>query len=221
MLQARHLYLGLAVLMTIFGGPFRENPAFGSEEGFNRQKEFITKGQMEIQLVSGPLFSTKMLGPETPTTDFWQNAIRLGWILNNVGQKESFLRGNIEAMLEVSHSVIYKGPGTYWAGITALIRYNFLPPDSKWIPYIQGGSGIVYTNAYKDYSQDAIGQQIEFTPQVSLGFRYFLKKGWSVDFEGILHHISNASLADRNAGLNSFGGFIGVSYLFDPSCLSK
>ena len=84
-----------------------------------------------------------------------------------------------------------------------------------------GWKGIVHTNAYKDNSQDAIGQAIEFTPQASLGFRYFLKEKWSVDFEGIFHHISNANLADRNAGLNSFGGFIGVSYLFDRSCISR
>lgn len=221
MLHGRNFYIGLAVWFILFWGHFQANPASGSEEELNGQKEFITKGKMDIQLVSGPLFSSKIFANGTSRTNSWQNSIRLGWILNNPTQKELFLRGNFEAMMEISHALIYQGPGTYWGGITALIRYNFVPPASKWIPYIQAGVGMVYTNAYKDNSQDAIGQAIEFTPQASLGCRYFFKENWSVDFEGIFHHISNANLADRNGGLNSFGGFIGVSYLFDRSAMSK
>lgn len=211
----------LVVLLILFWGHFQVNPAFGSEVESNGQKEFFTKGGMDIQLVSGSLFSSKIFASGVPATNSWQNNLRLGWILNNTSPKELFLRGNFEALLEISHSLIYQGPGTYYGGITALIRYNFVPPDSKWMPYIQAGVGIVHTNAYKDNSQDAIGQAIEFTPQASLGFRYFFKEKWSVDFEGIFHHISNANLSDRNVGLNSFGGFIGVSYLFDRSGISR
>jgi hypothetical protein len=42
-----------------------------------------------------------------------------------------------------------------------------------------------------------------------------LAKNWSFDAEFMYHHISNASLADRNIGVNSFGGFVGFTYLFD------
>ena len=76
-------------------------------------------------------------------------------------------------MIEVSHALIYQGPGSYWAGITALIRYNFIPPDSKWIPYVQAGVGVVRTDAHKDHGQDAIGQATEFNPQASLGDSIF------------------------------------------------
>jgi hypothetical protein len=58
------------------------------------------------------------------------------------------------------------------------------------------------------------GQSIESTPQGSVGFRCLLDKRWSPDFEGIYHHISNAGLDERNAGVNAVGGFIGVSYIF-------
>ena len=221
MRHVRNFPIGLAVLFFLFGGHFQVIPASGSEKEFNGQKDFISKGMMDIQLVSGPLFSSRILANGTPTTNSWQNGIRLGWILNNPTPKEFLLRGNIEAMIEGSHALVYQGPGTYWAGITALIRYNFVPPDSEWIPYIQAGVGVVHINAYKDHSQDAIGQATEFNPQASLGIRYFFKEKWSVNFEGVFLHISNANLADRNAGLNFFGGFIGISYLFDRSCLPK
>jgi hypothetical protein len=226
MLPERNLYIFLALLFALSGGYFKAIPASASDQEWNGQREFITKGQMDIQLVSGLLFSTEKLknnpSPKTaPDTHYWQNNLRLGWILNNAGQKESFFRGNFEAMLEISYSVIYKGPGTYLAGGTALIRYNFVPPGSKWIPYVQAGVGVVHTNAYKDHSQDAIGQAIEFTPQGSVGIRYFFKEKWSVDFEGIFQHISNSNLSERNVGLNSFGGFIGISYLYDRSGTTK
>src|SRR5690606_38078476 len=107
------------------------------------------KGMMEIQWVSGLLFSSTLFNDGyVPNTNYWQNNLRWGWVLNNPGQKESFFRGNFEALLEISHSMIYKGPGDYFAGITALIRYNFVPPGSKWIPYIQVGAGIVHTDAH-------------------------------------------------------------------------
>lgn len=221
MLRARNFHIGLVVSFILFWGYFHPNPASGSEEDFNRQKEFITKGKVEIQWVSGPLFSSAIFGSGTPTTNAWQNGIRLGWILNNPRQEVSLLRGSFEALIQVSQASIYQGPGSYWAGLAALIRYNFAAPGSKWIPYIQAGAGLVLNDAYKDHSQDAIGQAIEFTPQASLGIRYFFKEKWSVDLEGIFHHISNAGLADRNVGLNSFGGFIGISYLFDRGCVPK
>jgi outer membrane protein W len=101
-------------------------------------------------------------------------------------------------------------------GLTALIRYNFVQPSAKLFPYAQGGVGIVYTDAYKDLSQDAIGQSIEFTPQGSVGIRYLIHPNWSVDAEAMYHHISNANLAGRNDGINAFGGFIGLTYYFPP-----
>lgn len=221
MFHARNIYIGLVVLFILYGGHFQAKSASGFEGEFDEQKEFLTKGTLDMQWVSGPLFSSTVFAHGTPTTNSWQNSIRLGWILNNPMPKPSLLRGNFEALLEISHALIYQGPGTFWAGITALIRYNFVPPNSKWIPYVQAGAGVVYTDAYKDYSQDAIGEAIEFTPQASLGIRYFFKEKWSVNLEGGFLHISNANLAERNSGLNFFGGFIGISYLFDPGCKVK
>jgi hypothetical protein len=150
--------------------------ASGSNQEWRGKEDFIAKGKMEIQLASGPLFSAKIFGNGTPTTNAWQSSLRLGWILNNPKQKEWFLGGSLEAIIEVPYALIYQGPGNYWVGITGLLRYHFVPPDSKWIPYVQVGAGVVHIDVYKDYSQDAIGQATEFNPQASLGIRFFLKK---------------------------------------------
>jgi lipid A 3-O-deacylase len=211
-----NFHRGLAAFLILWGGLWGAKPASGSDGELGKEKEFIAEDMLDIQLASGPLFSSQIFGNRTPTTNAWQSNLRLGWILNKPAAKPSLLRGNFEAILDLSYALINQGPGNYWAGIAALIRYNFIPPNSRWIPYVQVGAGIVNTDAYKDESQDAIGEAIEFTPQASLGIRYFFKENWSLNIEGGFLHISNANLADRNTGLNFFGGFIGISYLFDP-----
>lgn len=179
------------------------------------QSEIYTEDRISFQIVSGLLFSPFALASRTPVLDYAQTNLRIGWILNSPKQSESILRGNVEAIVGLSNSIIYKGFGNYIVGITGLIRYNFVQPHSQLIPYLQGGVGVVYTDAYKDYTQNAIGQSIEFTPQASLGLHYLIDKKWSIDAETMFHHISNAGLSERNRGINSFGGFIGLTYFFD------
>lgn len=187
--------------------------AAGPEEG--RPGDVFAKGGVHFQLVSGLLFSSHIFSNGVRVTNAWQTDLRLGWIFTRPLLEGSLFRGNFEAIAELADAWIYKGPGSYYGGITLLVRYNFVQPGAKLIPYAQVGAGIIYNNAYKDETQNAIGQAIEFTPQAGLGFHYLVKENWSIDLEGVYHHISNAGLAKRNMGLNSFGGLLGVTYYFD------
>jgi lipid A 3-O-deacylase len=203
----------LLLWVILFSGFFQAHPALSGEFQPKRQMEVFDKGRLSLQLISGSLFSSQI--NNTPVMDYWQTNLRLGYALNQPKQAKSILRGNFEAILGVSYSIVYEGPGSYVAGLTALLRYNFVQPGSRLIPYFQAGSGIAYTDAYRDNSQDAIGQSIEFTPQASVGFRYLIRENWSLDAEGMYHHISNGGMAQRNAGINAFGGFLGLTYFFD------
>ena len=174
-----------------------------------------TEGRMSLQLVSGALFSLTGLPEGSPALNYAQTNLRLGWMLASPAPGRSVLRGNWEGLVEVSNSIIFKGPGNYIGGVTGLLRYNFVQPDWDLVPYIQGGVGIVYNDVYKDDTQQAIGQAIEFTPQCSIGVHYLIDKNWAVAAEGIFHHISNAGMSKRNRSLNALGGFIGVTYFFD------
>lgn len=42
-----------------------------------------------------------------------------------------------------------------------------------------------------------------------------IAKNLSLDLEAMFHHVSNAGLEDRNVGVNSGGGFLGITYYFD------
>jgi len=111
--------------------------------------------------------------------------------------------------------VVFDGAGSYLLGPSIHVRYNFTQPEWKFVPYIQLGGGLTFTDAHEDQSQRAIGQELEFTPQAAIGFRYLIDSQGSLDAEFIYHHISNAGLADRNLGINALGGMIGFSYFFD------
>ena len=166
--------------------------------------------------MTGALFAHRFLvQTHRQKLEYVQTNLRFGWMLNTPSEKEWFLRGNFEALFEATYSRILDGFGNYFFGITALIRYNFVQPDAKLMPYFQVGAGVVHTDADKDTTQKLVGQSIEFTPQASVGLRYLLAKDWSFDAELMFHHVSNGGLAERNIGLNSFGGFIGFTYSFD------
>jgi lipid A 3-O-deacylase len=174
-----------------------------------------TEGRMSLQLVSGALFSLTNLPEGSPELNYAQTNLRLGWMLGTPDPGGGALRGNWEGLVEVTNSFVFKGPGSYIGGVTGLLRYNFVQPDWDLVPYIQGGVGIVYNDIYKDDTQNAIGQAIEFTPQCSIGVHYLIGRNWAVAAEGMFHHISNAGLSNRNSSINSLGGFVGVTYFFD------
>ena len=176
--------------------------------------KIYTKDRISFQMVSGAIFSPFALASRTPVLNYAQTNLRLGWMLTDPSGSAPFT-GNWELIMELTNAYIYKGFGHYIGGLTGLFRYNFVQPDAKIIPYFQLGAGIVYNDAYKDDTQSAIGQAIEFTPQASLGLHYLLSNNWTIDAEAIFHHISNAGLDHRNRGINAFGGFIGLTYLFD------
>lgn len=170
---------------------------------------------VSLQVLSGPVFSTSTIGPDTPDCDFWQTNVRMGWILSSPSGDGSLLDGDWEFLLEASNAFVFEGFGDYFFGLSGLIRYNFTGPDSCFYPYVQAGFGVVYSDAHHEESQNAVGQALSFRPQAGAGFRYLINKNWSFDMEGTFQHISNAGMDERNDGLNSFGGFIGLTYYWD------
>lgn len=208
------LFLGCCLVLCA-GAYARAETQSGAEgNGDHPSGNPFVQGSLSFQLVSGALFSLRNLPEDSPDFNYAQTNLRLGYMLTSPDPQGGFFRGNWEGLVEISNSIIFQGFGNYIGGITALFRYNFLQPDWQVIPYIQGGAGIVYNDAYKDETQRAIGQAIEFTPQFSVGLHYRVTSQWAVDLEGMLHHISNAGMSQRNRSINALGGFVGVTYFW-------
>lgn len=77
-----------------------------------------------------------------------------------------------------------------------------------WLPYVEGGIGIIYT----DFQVDGQGSRINFNPQLGIGVEYPVSHGGAVTFGLRLHHLSNANLMDDNRGVNS--ALLQIGYLF-------
>jgi hypothetical protein len=190
--------------------------AQGSESGADSFSGPFVKNRLSAQVVTGALFGPVSWIKDHPAFNYAQTNLRFGWMAGDPTELKYFGRGNFELLFELTNSVIFKGAGNYLRGFTLLGRYNLILPDPKWALYFQVGAGVIINDAYRDLSQSAIGQSVEFTPQGSMGLRFFINRQWTLDLEGMYHHISNAGLSDgRNGGINAVGGFVGVTYFFD------
>jgi hypothetical protein len=175
-----------------------------------------TKGRFSIQAIAGAVYSPFLINKDRTTVNYVQTDVRFGWMLNTP-TGASMLRGNFQALAEISNSFVTKGPGNYISGVTAVFRYNFVQPDARLVPYVQAGVGVVLTDIHKyEDGYQLTSQALNFTPQGSVGARYMAGKNWSIDMEAMFHHVSNAGLGDSNAGINSGGILLGFTYFFGP-----
>jgi hypothetical protein len=170
-------------------------------------------------MLVGTYFShQRMIGPQDVPFDFVPIDVRLGYMVYDPWPDGWFFRGNIEALLDLTEATVMRGPGVYVVGPSMLVRGNFVQPDARLVPYIQGGAGIVFNDAYHDQDQRAIGQAQEFYLTAAVGLHYLVNLNWSVDAECGYAHISNADLAPRNYGINGLGVAIGLTYTFVEHC---
>jgi hypothetical protein len=203
--------------LTTTNAPTRLSPM--SDTGDLASTLFV-EDRITLEFMTGVMFSPCGLGPSAPVFNYQQNNIRLGWMLVSPDDKENPFRdtpfrGNFEALFEVTGSYIWESFGTYMTGITGIVRYNFVQPNWIVVPYIQGGAGVIYTNARNWSNQEAIGGNWEFTPQFGAGLKFLIDDNFSFNIEGAFQHISNANTSARNEGVNAYGGFAGFTYYFD------
>ena len=95
-----------------------------------------------------------------------------------------------------------------------ILRWNFTHSE-RWMPWIQGAGGVVWTNhkypAYGDTNPQDLNETgadsdtsvWNFTPQFGVGTHIFLEPKRSLDISANAVHISSASLGDRNPGVNA------------------
>ena len=170
-------------------------------------------GALDVQFMAGAVFSLQNTSIRRPNFDYAPVVLRLGYMFNNVYGR-GFFQGNDEVMLEAFGAGVFTGPGNGLGGLSLLYRRNFLAPNARVIPYFTAGIGGIYTDAYHDRNQGALGGAGEFNIQATTGLRFRVSTQLTVDTEFTYRHFSNAGLADRNLGTNGIGGMIGVSYGF-------
>lgn len=103
------------------------------------------------------------------------------------------------------------GTGGVYSGVsvTPIILRWTLPAERRFVPWVQGAGGVVWTNhkfpplgPYPTPGQQGTSV-FNFTPQFGIGFHYFVRPHRSISFAANAVHISSASLGDSNPGVNA------------------
>lgn len=211
----RKYLLNIILMLNIFFIPIFTVHA---DDNISTKCFSFRKGQLSLQMITGVFDSPFLFSPERQEMDYLQTNLRIGLILSDLQDPKYFFRGNWEGIFEITYSDVEGRTDGYFGGGAILLRYNILSLESRRVyPFIHLGAGIVYNDLYKDRSQSVIGQSIEFTLRGGVGIRLKITDCWSIDLEGAYEHISNGGLAERNAGLNAVGGFVGITRYFDWS----
>ncbi len=117
---------------------------------------------------------------------------------------------------DVQCSQPYPTGGTY-TGVSVkpiILRWN-LTHGERWMPWLQGAGGVVWTNHKYPEIGDTNPANLasngpsgdssvwNFTPQFGVGAHYFVRPRRSLDFAANAVHLSSASLGDKNPGVNA------------------
>ncbi len=175
--------------------------------------DVFIKGGHEFQEVTGLFYFFDRGDNDGPSIDLAVQSLRLGVMLTDP-RGSGFFAGNWEFLGEVFGGGIFQGPGSVEAGGTLFIRYNFIQPHARIIPYMQIGGGGVYTDISERESRGLVSLPVEFNLQGTGGLRFMLNRRTSFVLEAGYRHISNASIKLPNRGVDSVGGNIGLGILF-------
>ncbi len=107
----------LVWIFAVMGFPFEVQAGDASSMGRRSADGIFTRDRIAVQVVSGVMNSSSTIGPKTAEFDYIQTNLRLGWMLNSPAPSEALLRGNVEAILELTYSAIYSDHGDYFAGL--------------------------------------------------------------------------------------------------------
>ncbi|MBF6568070.1 MAG: acyloxyacyl hydrolase [Candidatus Binataceae bacterium] len=127
-------------------------------------------------------------------------SLMLRWQLYDVSGR-SFWRGNTELSLGGNYTSIPQGPESYYRAMLVGVRYNFVQPEWKFVPYVDLHGGFGWTNAQQPYEKAhhlrevGQGQDFTFTFIFGVGVRYDFNPRYSLSMGLAYMHISNAYLS--------------------------
>jgi hypothetical protein len=175
---------------------------------FDDDINVLPKGRWNLQVLGG-VYSD--IG--AAHYNWAQTNLRLGKICGT-GDLDH-LNGAFEFLFDLNGAATTQTDfGSWFIGGGLLLRYNFVQLGSFVVPYVQGGVGFQYNDAFRDPTQPFLGSHIELTGQAQVGLRFHFCKNWSLDVEGGWIHISDLGMSTRDEGINALGGSAGLTYYF-------
>jgi opacity protein-like surface antigen len=195
---------GICVLMLtrshVFCGVESTQIATATEE-FNPQR-------FEFAIESGYLFGA--INPPTGYeigAEFLTARIRWGVV------HDTWLRGYNQFYVSAMAEPIFRGIENHYFGFNLGMRYNFVRPGSRFVPYFSGGVGAGWIDSHADIPGGQ-GQDFTFNILSAAGISYSVNDHWKINVGALYEHLSNGGQTDPNPSLNLFGPQVGVNYSF-------
>ncbi len=126
---------------------------------------------------------------------------------------DGWLRGFNQVYLLAMAEPIFRGPENHYFGISTGLRYNFVRPDSRLVPYVSGGIGLGFIDSHPEIP-GAQGEDFTFNILTAAGLSYKIDEHWKASAGILYQHLSNAGLTTPNPSLNLLGPQLGVTYSF-------
>lgn len=147
----------------------------------------------------------------TPSAQTLIAGLRFGRVLTNE-HGSNFLRGTFELGFDVIpvYEFWIHGNGQYAAAIDPFVaKWNFTN-CCKMAPYVAAVGGVVFSTKNLPPGDTST---VNFTSGLELGDHIFRRDRRSLNFAVKIYHLSNASLGNKNPGINgAVQGTIGLSW---------
>ena len=200
MLRALSACALLAVYSQAFGGVEQPSVTTVTEE--------LNPQRFEFALESGYLF-----GAINPPADYQILAefltARIRWGVVQHG----WLRGYNQFYFSAVAEPILRGIENHYFGFNFGMRYNFVRPGSRLVPYFSGGVGAGGIDSHPEIPGGQ-GQDFTFNILSAAGISYSVNDHWKINVGALYEHLSNGGQTDPNPSLNLFGPQVGVTYSF-------
>ena len=135
---------------------------------------------------------------------------RVRW---GVVQNDSWLRGYNQFYISAVAEPIFRGPENHYFGFNFGLRYNFVRPGSRFVPYFSGGLGLGWIDSHPNIP-GAQEQDFTFNILTAAGISYKMTEHWKLNAGILYQHLSNGGQTDPNPSLNLLGPQVGLNYSF-------
>jgi lipid A 3-O-deacylase len=202
-MKALRLCFACAVLLACsqtFAG-VEQPPIAMATEQFNPQR-------FEFAIESGYLFGA--INPPTGYeigAEFLTARIRWGVV------HDTWLRGYNQFYVSAMAEPIFRGIENHYFGFNLGMRYNFVRPGSRFVPYFSGGVGAGWIDSHPEIPGGQ-GQDFTFNILSAAGISYSVNDNWKINVGALYEHLSNGGQTDPNPSLNLFGPQVGVTCSF-------
>jgi opacity protein-like surface antigen len=190
MLTCSHVFCGV-----------EQPPVATATEEFNPER-------FEFAIESGYLFGA--INPPTGYeigAEFLTARIRWGIV------HDTWLRGYNQFCVSAMAEPIFRGIENHYFGFNLGMRYNFVRPGSRFVPYFSGGVGAGWIDSHADIPGGQ-GQDFTFNILSAAGISYSINDHWKINAGALYEHLSNGGQTDPNPSLNLFGPQVGVTCSF-------